>query len=254
MMSYLAISDESARLWWESWKRESEEAGDRTAPPQSPEPIPRDVDGEEDYAATARVVAQRLEDLIERRGTSEIPSNDRFEAEAAVVMFDGLRLSRPVSDPEFWIWMAVATGAKLVAKRYPPTDKNRIPDRSNFTSANARETYFYRLWARGFLGYDSEASDPYALVRAGDIDFWRSHILRQSLAEARALRHALIRFQYPDGPASSPTLTTAQIRGLIKRLKRAAANINVEMLSPDQAENMIRRESRLLLETTNSAT
>jgi hypothetical protein len=66
------------------------------------------------------------------------------------------------------------------------------------------------------------------------------------------LRHALIRFQFPKGPESAPALTTKQIRALIKRLKRAAANINVEVLDTEQAEKLIRRESKALLEAAQS--
>lgn len=251
-MSYLAISDESARLWWDTWRRGCEEGGERAAIPTPPNATPRNEHDKKDHAKIARSLVERVDQLLEKRGTDEIPSNDRFEAEAAVIMFDELGLSDPVSDPEFWIWMAVEPGACLISKRYPGTEANLIPNRTNFASPNARETYFYRLWARGHLGYDAAAKDPYALARSGDIDFWRSHILRQSLTEAGSLRHALIRFQYPHGAASSPNLSTPKIRKLIKRLKRTAANINVEMLNHEQAEHLIRREWCALKEAADN--
>lgn len=251
-MTYPKISDEEARIWWYSWHKESESAAERTSPPERPEVILRETADEVDYGELCEGLVNQLDSLLSEREGDKRISHDRFEAEGAIILYDGLGMSPPVSDPEFWIWLAVSPGADLVAKRYPAAEMKIIPDRSNFTSASARETLFYRLWARGHLGKDLHAEDPHHLTRSGDIDFWRSHILRQSLTEARAFRHAFIRFQYPAGSASAPRLHTHEIRGLIKRLKRAAANINTEMLEPEQARQMIEREWKQLQESRES--
>ena len=247
-MTYPTIRNRAGRAWWSSWHLQSMQVGERIAPPPAPESeLHSDTNGEK-YSELVANLIRRLELLFEKRGTSELPSNDRFEAEAAAMLHSGLNADLVVSDPGFWIWMAIAPGASLIEKRYPATDKKLVPDLSNFSSPNARETFFYRLWARGYLGFDASLDDPYYLARSGDIDFWRSHILRQSLTEAREFRHALIRFQYPEGPGSEPRLKISGIRNLIKRLKRSAANINIEMLDSDKAERMILRECERMQE------
>lgn len=147
-------------------------------------------------------------------------TNDLFEATACVAVHQTLPRDAALADPEFWIWGATGPGLELIRRRYPPKMKKdadgekrlAIADLKNFTSASARETFFYRLWIRAELAHDPALADPYEFTRYGNIDFWRSHVFRQMSTETGPLLAAFIRFQHPDGPDGKKRLTQDEIR------------------------------------------
>jgi hypothetical protein len=138
--------------------------------------------------------------------------------------------------------MATTPGLGLIRRRYPGKGDAQIPDRLNFTSASARETFFYRLWVRAELAHDPALQDPYELARYGDIDFWRSHVFRQMSTETAPLLAAFIRFQHPSGPDGKKRLTQEQIRELVKYMRRAAANVLVEALDEEEAARFVKEQ------------
>ena len=261
-MPYPIVTDTSARLWWNAWK----ESGNVQAPPHPPEPETSIEGGEPDWPT---VVARLMDDLgtlydsvdgtqtAERGGvvgriTKALGSravasttrmtNDRFEATACVTVHKALPRDAALADPEFWIWMATGPGLDLIRRRYPGKGEAQIPDRLNFTSASARETFFYRLWVRAELAHDPALEDPYELARYGDIDFWRSHVFRQMSTETGPLLGAFVRFQHPDGPEGKKRLSQEEIRELVKYMRRAAANVLVEALDEQEAARFVEEQ------------
>lgn len=273
-MPYPIVTETAARLWWNAWKA----GGDAGSPPQTPEPEASIEGAEHDwsrivdrlmddlgslYDSVDRHETRRREGVVERiskaiGSRSASPSgrmtNDRFEAAACVLVHEALPRDAALADPEFWIWMATGPGLDLIRRRYPGKGDAQIPDRLNFTSASARETFFYRLWVRAELACDPALKDPYELARYGDIDFWRSHVFRQMSTETGPLLAAFIRFQHPDGPEGKKRLSQSEIRELVKYMRRAAANVLVEVLDEDEAERFLEEQWQKILKSKSLRT
>ena len=259
-MPYPIVKDTDARAWWKDWAASE----DPSSPPPTPEENTSSDGGDHDWPQIATDLIQELSQLyvlvdgqepsatkpgiISRiRGksaSSEKLSNERFEARACVAIHKLLPEDEALSDPEFWIWMACHPGLELIQRRYPSTEKKPLPDRNNFTSSSARETFFYRLWVRAELAFDGDRVDPYELAEYGDIDFWRSHVFRQMSTESGPLLAAFIAFQHPNGPDGQKRLTQSEIRELVKYMRRAAANIMVETLDDESARDFVEAQWR----------
>ena len=270
-MKYPVVKSETAREWWFQWRHECAQAQERVAPPPVSAVTEKECTGPDGFTDAILDVIARLSALYDSvDGKNSNLTSNRFESEAAVTMHQNIPECEALGDPEFWVWCAVKAGPELIARRYPlsSTDKEQlcmgedstndspgpaepgrkkadwIPGKQNFFSASARESLFYRLWIRGRLGCFPDEPEPYALARCGDVDFWRSHIFRQQSLEAEALRAEFIRFQFPDGPNEKPRLSQNKIRALIKRMRRAAANVVVDGLDREQSREFIERQWR----------
>lgn len=172
-----------------------------------------------------------------------------FEAAASELVHELVPARASViADSEFWLWLALVHFHDLIEWRYGSSQHGA--DWKNFGVGAASENLLYRLWLRGELGYDPVASDKYVLAKRGDIDFWRSHLFRQSYANAKAFAKALIRFQYPYDDPAQPRLKIAVIRELVKRLRRLRANLVIELLDEPSATEIIRSEAEITGSTT----
>ncbi|MFP4542327.1 MAG: DUF6339 family protein [Opitutales bacterium] len=270
-MPYPIVTDAAARVWWKAWK----ESGKTDEPPARPEVDTSVEGGDHDWpGVVARLMDHlgALYDAVEkpqtaaragvvgrifggRSGAEAMPmTNDRFEAAACVAVHEALPRDAALADPEFWIWMATGPGLDLIRRRYPGKGEAQIPDRLNFTSASARETFFYRLWVRAELAHDPALADPYELARYGDIDFWRSHVFRQMSTETGPLLAAFIRFQHPEGPDGKKRLTQDEIRALVKYMRRAAANMLVETLDEQEAARFVEEQWQKIRSTRSRQT
>ena len=197
----------------------------------------------------------------------------QFDAEASTVLHKLLP-----SDPEltsndgFWRWMALGPLCPLSMWRFPPraTREERKEgeskpekrfNRQNFgvgaTARQRAECYPYKLWLRGELGHTPEDEDPYRFARRGDVDFWTSHIHRQTYTTNRRLCSALARFQYPDGldgnprlhpGVEDPTKNRLGVRSLAKRLRRIQASYELSLLDDDQLDALVLEQSQGLSE------
>jgi len=156
-----------------------------------------------------------------------------------------------ISDPGFWTWLAVTHFVELIEWRYG--DKPEGSNLKNYGVGAPIENFLYRSWLRTEIAYDRRAADPYHLVGLGDVDFWRSHVFRQSYSCARQFARALIRFQFPGGPEGRSRLQIAQIRELAKRLSAARTNLLVEIMEPERATRFIEGEWEKLAETGSGA-
>jgi hypothetical protein len=172
----------------------------------------------------------------------------RFEAMATVEVYKLIPQQHPaVGDPTFWIWLAITHFRDLIGWRYG-TGPNEAHPENYGIGKGGKENLLYRLWMRAEIAYDRGAADPYHIARLGNIDFWRSHVLRQGYSNGRQFARALARFQFPGGPQDKSRLGTDDIRELAKRLRAARSNLIVEIMDRDRATEFIRGEwSKLTL-------
>ncbi|MBY3558578.1 hypothetical protein [Rhizobium laguerreae] len=190
-----------------------------------------------DWEDLAENVQVALEKAISTLGADGKQAGSEFEASAAPLIHQLLPEHPALADPEFWIWLVVGYGREIIRWRYGET-KNL----SNFGIGGAGENLFYRLWLRAEIAHAPETDDPYRLARYGDIDFWRSHIFRQSYGDARVFARALLEFQYPASRNGKSRLKIIQIRSLAKHLKRARSNLMFEVMSAARATQFIESE------------
>lgn len=170
----------------------------------------------------------------------------RFEAKAARAVHEDVpNCPEIVGDPEFWIWLAVVHFRELVEWRYhnPPEGTSL----ANFGIGARVENLLYRSWLRAEILLDEEAHDRYHLCAAGQIDFYRSHLFRQTYANARNFARALLRFQYPHKDPAAPNLKVGQIRELVKRLRRLRSNLFLEILDESECRRVIETEASVVV-------
>jgi hypothetical protein len=165
-----------------------------------------------------------------------------FEARAARAVHERIPIhSEVIADPDFWVWLAVVQFSELVEWRYgDPADGTSV---KNYGVGARVENLLYRLWLRAELVLDEEAKDRYHLVGFGQIDFYRSHLFRQGYANAHAFARALLRYQYQGADPCAPHLKVAQIRVLVKRLRRLRANLFLEILAESECASVIKAEA-----------
>lgn len=252
-MPYPVIDDLAARAWWREWNARANagEVPQRHPPPDRPAPGEEEGGDRHDWHPIAERAIAELMRLLE---TSD--GSAAFEAEACVLLHRSLPPDPALADPGFWAWFAIVPGLDLVLARYAATAARPIPDLKNFSTASGKETLFFRLWVRAELAHDPYGEDPYELARYGDVDFWRSHVFRQMFSGYRELLAAFIRFQFPEGPGGSPRLTGKnqwELRELVKYLRRAFANIEVELMDRDRAFAFIAGEWRKIETQRGSA-
>ena len=168
-----------------------------------------------------------------------------FEGKAARIVHAAVP-SDPemVSDPEFWIWLAVVCFPELVEWRYGNPEGGTKP--ANYGVGSRVENLLYRLWLRAELVLDEQHEDRYHLAEAGQIDFYRSHLFRQGYANARNFARALLRYQYPSTDGAAPRLKIIQIRDLVKRLCRMRSNLFLEILPAEECREVILAEAKVL--------
>jgi hypothetical protein len=171
------------------------------------------------------------------------PQGGRFEAEACCIVHQGIPWdSQMLSDFDFWSWVAVVAMPDIVEWRYG--GESRHVALENYGIGKRDENLMFRLWMRAEIVSESSTGPRYDIARRGDIDLWRSHILRQRYANCRKVSRSLVRFQYPDESPESPRISIDAIRVLAKRLRRIRANRIFEILDEGSIFEMIERESR----------
>jgi hypothetical protein len=231
-MPYLAISRSDARTFLSA----------RKANLSPTLPAPREVaEGPDvDWESVASDLFSELQKLasgepVKKRGD---PRGAAFEIAAGPLIHKALPTHPALGDPEFWAWLTLIHGTSLVDWRY-----EAAPDFANFGGGSPSENLFFRIWLRAEIAYAPESADPYELVGVGDIDFWRSHIFRQSYADARGFAKALLNFQFPPSEhGRKARLSINQIRGLAKHLKRARTNLLFELMDRERATGFIEAE------------
>lgn len=175
-------------------------------------------------------------------GLKSAKNANSFEALGARAIHSHVRVSEEIlADPDFWLWLAVVHFCDIVEWRYGNPASGTSA--ANYGVGARSENLLYRLWLRAELVLDEHAPDVYHLCDHGQIDFYRSHLFRQGYANARNFARALLRFQYPNkSEATEPFLKVAQIRELVKRLRRIRANLFMEILDEGECGKVIEGE------------
>jgi hypothetical protein len=193
----------------------------------------------EDVRRGLRIVSEKFPD-----GLTNQKLRNRFEAEAARVVHEGApQYPELLADPDFWTWLAVIHLGHVVEWRYGNPEGGT--PLANYGVGARNENLLFRLWLRAELVLDEQARDRYYLCGAGQIDFYRSHLIRQSYANARNFARALLRFQYPHDD-EQPKLKVNQIRDLVKRLRRLRANLFIEILDEGECRKVIETEAEVI--------
>lgn len=169
----------------------------------------------------------------------------RFDAHAAEKVHAVLAVPDEISgDDAFWRYLALAESWKLATWRHG--GKNGDPPAASHLGLGEKWWCLpRRLWLRGELSMDPDATDPYELTRRGGADFWMSGVIRHLYSGARPLVRSLIRFQYPEpgefvGTEYRPhTLTLRGIRELYTRLQHFHAFIGLGSLDEQDATRLI---------------
>ena len=193
-----------------------------------------------------------LQQIRQEIGVDPLPSNrgKDFEAPASEAVHRELQLDVEVAaSRQFWLWLTFAAHegrfVEFVDWRFG-TQKNGIDD-VNYgivRRAGTWEGLFARLWWRGNTGFDPKFRDPYQIARRGNVDIWRSHVIRQEYGRCRQVAWALIRYQYPDNAPESKTLTVKELRELAKRLRIVDASVSYEALEESDVRDLISNNVR----------
>jgi hypothetical protein len=201
--------------------------------------------------ATAAMVLSQLRALREQIATEPLPAmrGKDFESPACAIVHSGLPIGPAAAGSrEFWLWInfVAADGGflSLVDWRFSAREAINEVNYGITRRAGVWEGLLARLWWRGSVGYNPDEADPYRLARKGDVDIWRSHIIRQEYGRFRPLARALIEYQNPD--KGKAPLSTEQLRALAKRLRIVDASISYELLSPDQLKEIIKKNGDII--------
>jgi hypothetical protein len=236
-MSFPIISGTDARRWISASRGHSDDG-------EQPEVQTQELGSDEDWDEVAGQIKDALAPLKAEAGeiNRSRGAGRRFEAPAAIALHKAMpRHHQAYSDSGFWMWLAVTHFSDLIEWRYG--NKEGGSDLKNYGIGAPIENLLYRLWLRAEIAYDDRLpEDPYHLVGLGDVDFWRSHVFRQSYSYARQFARALVKFQFPGGPDDKARLKIKQIRELAKRLSAARSNLLVEIMDPDRAFHFIEGE------------
>lgn len=194
-----------------------------------------------------RLVTARDDAVEERPQTPDAV----FEARGSSIIHEELSLDpRAASSPGFWRWLSLAAEngrfRELIEWRFGRNGEHI--EEINYgmgSQAAVWEGLFARMWLRADMSFDADREDEYDLARRGDIDIWRSHIIRQDYGRSRTLVAALIEYQYPSSGKNKRTLSNKKVRTLARLLREAHATSQFVSITEEQAEEIIRRNAFL---------
>jgi hypothetical protein len=230
-MPYPAISRHDARTYLNALKSDVE------AELPAVQTVEGGEDADWDSLASdlfAKLAAMASGEPVKKRADAR---GGAFEIAAGPLVHKALPRHQALADPGFWTWLTLLHGSDIVNWRY-----ENDPNSENFGAGSPGENLFFRLWLRAEVAHSPGRPDPYELTGVGDIDFWRSHIFRQSYADARTFARALLNFQFPVGTGRKPRLSIDEIRALAKHLKRARTNLMFEVMDAERAVAFIETE------------
>lgn len=183
------------------------------------------------------VPKQELEDiaaeLINLHYEYGVQANSAYESRACAVLHANLALTAgAAADPGFWRWLSLGPLLPVIELRH------ELLRREHVGLCSPWDALVSRLWFRADLSLDPDSDDPYFLSTLGDLDFWRSHVLRADYSACRPLLRALIRFQFPRTNNFRPRLKPSGssddgMRALSKRIKLRHAVVAFELLTEE---------------------
>ena len=158
-----------------------------------------------------------------------------FEAKASAIVHKNLLKITPyvATDPRFWLWITfVAAGGgfkDLVKNRF-----GGVSSASNYGFDNLPECLFFRLWWRGYKMSDED----YNFAKRGDIDLWRSHLIRVEISFPDIMAKSFLEKINPL-PGQTSTDDQEFVRKLAPKLKARHASCAFETLSSQQCTAII---------------
>jgi hypothetical protein len=170
-----------------------------------------------------------------------------FEAEGSTLVHSAMpNLPAYVAtDPEFWMWLTFipcdGKFADLVVQRFGKDAKS-----VNFSLGGLPESLYFRLWWRGSRGRD----DNYDIAKRGDMDLWRSHIIRIESFNSDMMLKAFVKTIMPEPNQVKVPLKQTIIRALAPKITARHASCAYETLTEDQCLGLI---DSLLREVTEEA-
>lgn len=192
---------------------------------------------------------QLAKDLLDLLSSN---SSAAYEAEASAVVHTALELPGVVAgDNGFWRWLSfcAADGAftAVIKQRFDGYQADPV----NFAigaGSTMRDGHLARLWWRGHALFEAGHGDPYTWARRGDIDTWRSHIIRQEFGACPNAAKALLAYQFPqERQTKDGTMTPVEkYRKLPKLLKAMHATHSFESMSFDQCLSVVTRLAKVL--------
>lgn len=159
-----------------------------------------------------------------------------FEAEGSALLHSALAFLPPylVTDPEFWMWLTfIPCNGKFAAIVVQRFGKDAKPD--NFSLGPLPESLFFRLWWRGFKG----RADGYDIAKRGDIDLWRSHIIRIESPMSDVMTQAFVKTIMPEPNQVKVPIKQSLIRSLAIKLTARHASCAYETLSETECLSLI---------------
>ena len=168
-----------------------------------------------------------------------------FEGPACAVVHQELGLpTTTAAAREFWLWLTFGAAdgqfCEIVDWRFGTQGGIGEVNYGLTSKAQIWEGLFARLWFRGHIGRGKSRNDPYSVAKRGDMDIWRSHVIRQEYGRCASVAKALVRFQYPDAKGKSRRLKVTELRALAKRLRVLDASICFEMLDESAVTELIK--------------
>jgi hypothetical protein len=159
-----------------------------------------------------------------------------FEAEGSAIVHSAMpNLPAYVAtDAEFWMWLTFVPCdgkfAELVVQRFGKGAKS-----VNFSLGPLPESLYFRLWWRGSRGRD----DNYDIAKRGDIDLWRSHIIRIESPMSDMMLKAFVKTIMPEPNQVKVPLKQTIIRALAIKITARHASCAYETLSEDQCLSLV---------------
>ena len=196
---------------------------------------PSGVDDDE-VASVAQDVLKLLQNSKEGRS-----KDADFEREACVLLRQRLEPSpSEIAERGFWVRLSLKYFSDVIRERHPWGDSG--PRFENYGLKGRFEGLILRLWMRGHLGFSPGDANPFYYARLGDVDMWRSHVLRVDHGSCIAVSRAFLKLCFDPTPGTHSVLSTGEIRQLAKRLRRLHALSPFELMSQDQANELVRAE------------
>ena len=196
-----------------------------------------EVDGPTIDDERMRGALDLLYDVVDSLGDDRSPGFfARFEGLAAAGIHKQLALPpRVAGDPGFWRWLTFSHDgdfASLVNWRYGSGDPPRDA-RAGYFVGHVKDSLYGYLWLRANAVFDPECPDPYELCGRGDVDIWKSHVVRVDSGSVPAMARAFVRTVHPEPGVHK--LSREEYRALAIELTRRNASMLFELFDDDEA-------------------
>ena len=187
-----------------------------------------------------------LQQSVEALMTSGLVGDD-FDAEASIILDQQLDLHpRITGDREFWLWLSMFKFRNVINWRFP-SQHDGLANQKNYGVGSLNDTYPWYLWTRAKVS-KLESDDPYELTRAGDVSYWRSHIVRVALGSSEFLPKEMTRWYVGLPSRFTGTEKINLVRELAKEMNLLQSTMAFECLSNDDITKIVDEIGQTVIE------